>query len=110
VLKPVTRRFRDLSSDTEFQIAFYCDRCGKEWRSDIYRFDDYFPVELTDGQRRARDIMWRTDHDNAFERANLSARLHFNKCESCGNNVCDDCCELEDDTEECMDCAKLSRR
>ncbi len=94
MLKPITNQFSDKSTDSYFQFAFYCDRCGKEWLSSRYEFENCFPQNLTECQQRARDIMWRTEHDAAYERANHEARLHFNRCEICTREICDDCYEL----------------
>ncbi len=109
MLKRVTEKFKDKSTDRFFKFSFYCDRCGKEWTSDPYYFENAFSEKLTDGERRAKDIMWRVDHDAAFERANLEARLRFDRCNVCGKTVCDDCFAMEEDAELCLDCAGKRR-
>lgn len=109
MLKSVTKRFHDQSTDTAFRFVFYCDLCGKAWESDAYPFDDPFAGNAEGGEKRARDILWRTEHDAAYERANLEARLHFNRCERCGKNVCDDCYELcvcSDGRDVCAACSE----
>ena len=91
MLKTITKKITDRSTDRFFVFSFYCDRCGKEWSSEKYPFEHFFSEELTTEERKAKDIMWRVDHDAAFERANLEARLHFNFCESCEGVICDEC-------------------
>ncbi len=105
MLKTITKRVRDRSTDRFFKFSFYCDRCGKEWTSDPYYFENAFSSSPTEGEKRARDIMWRTDHDAAFERANLEARLRFDQCDACGRRVCDECFAMEEDDDLCVDCA-----
>lgn len=105
MLKSITKKMQDRSTDQFFKFSFYCDRCGKEWTSEPYSFEHSFSDNLTQAERSARDIMWRTDHDLAFQRANLEARLRFNQCGSCHNIVCDECFAMEEDDDLCVDCA-----
>ncbi len=106
MLKTVTKKVKDRSTDRFFKFSFYCVRCGKEWTSDPYYFENCFSDNLSESERRAKDIMWRTDHDAAFERANLEARLRFDQCNSCRRNVCDECFAMEEEDDLCVDCAK----
>lgn len=106
MLKTITKRIRDKSTDRFFKFSFYCDRCGKEWTSEEYPFVHGFSEKLTDDEKRAKEILFRVDHDAAFERANLDARLRFNHCETCGSIVCDECFAMEEEEELCLDCAK----
>ena len=46
---------------------------------------------LSDDEREARAIIYANDHRNAYERANNEVRLELNRCEICGNMVCEDC-------------------
>ena len=41
--------------------------------------------------KKARDIIYAADHSSAFERANIEAVYELNRCEICGDMVCDDC-------------------
>ena len=105
MLKTITKNFTDRSTDRFFQFSFYCDRCGKKWTSEQYPFVHGFSKELTDDERKAKEILWRIDHDAAFERANLEARLRFNSCKACGAIVCDECFAMEEEDDLCVDCA-----
>ena len=106
MLKTITKKFRDRSTDRFFKFSFYCDRCGAKWTSDPYFFEHGFSERLTEDEKKARDILYKVDHDAAFERANLEARLKFNHCDSCGRVVCDECFAIEEDEDLCKDCAK----
>ncbi len=105
MLKAITNKIRDKSTDRFFKFSFYCDRCEKEWTSEEYPFVHSFSDELTDDEQRAKEILWRIDHDVALERANLEARLQFNYCKTCGGIVCDECFAMEEDEDLCQDCA-----
>ena len=106
MMKAITKKFIDKSTDEFFKFSFYCDRCGFEWESCTYYFEHGFSNELTEGERRAKNIMWRVEHDIAFERANLEARLKFNHCVKCGKIVCDECYAFDEEEDLCVDCAR----
>lgn len=110
MLKAVTKKVIDRSTDKFFKFEFYCDRCGKKLTSKPYYFEHSFPDRLTDGEKKAKEIMWRVEHDIAFERANLEVRLKFNECNSCGNIVCDECLSLNEDEDLCVDCEQNKRK
>ncbi len=102
MLASVTRKYRDLSTTESFAFAFYCDRCGKEWRSEIYDFnmDEYAkPVD-----ERIRAMVWNEQHDEAYARANLDAQGQFLRCNKCGRRVCGACCA--EMIGLCQDCDK----
>ena len=105
MLKTITKKYRDRSTEGFFKFSFYCDKCGREWTSDEYPFEHGFSEELTADEKKAKEILFRVDHGAAFERANLEARLRFNQCSSCGRFVCDECFAMEEDYEVCRDCA-----
>ncbi len=106
MLKTITKKIIDRSTDEFFKFSFRCDRCGFEWTSEPYSFEHGFPNKLTAGEQRAKDIMWKVEHDAALERANLEARLRFNQCNSCGRIVCDECFAMDEDEDLCVDCAR----
>ncbi len=106
MLKTITKKIIDRSTDESFKFEFHCDRCGFEWTSDLYYFEHGFPDKLTEGEKRAKDIMWRVEHDAVLERASLEARLHFNQCNSCGRIICDECLAMDEEEDLCVDCAK----
>jgi len=41
-------------------------------------------------------LIWADEHRLAFEKANLEAHLHFNRCSENGEWVCDECFEIRD--------------
>ncbi len=106
MLKTITKKIIDRSTDEFFKFEFHCDRCGAEWVSEKYNFEEGFPDELSEGEKRAKDIMWKVEHDTALERANLEARLRFNQCNSCGRIICDECLSVYEEEDLCVDCAK----
>ncbi len=106
MLKAITKKIIDRSTDEFFKFEFHCDRCGTGWVSETYNFEHGFPDKLTEGEKRAKEIMWKVEHDAALERANLEARLRFNQCNSCGRIVCDECFAMDEDEEICVDCAR----
>ncbi len=102
MLAPVTRQFKDLSTPDSFAFLFHCDRCGKEWRSDTYKFNTRnfeSPLDET-----VRGMLWNQQHEEAYERANREAGIRFNRCPCCGCRICDDCLYLAS-SGECKDCA-----
>jgi hypothetical protein len=99
MLEPVTRKMMDDSTDKAFVFTFYCDLCGRPWKS--------APVSsLTPTRERSRKnpgCAWQ-EHDAAYERANLEAIQHFNRCPRCRRWVCDDCFLLLDEGDMCREC------
>ena len=104
MLPPVTKKFHDKSTDRFFQFSFYCDECGLGWISECYQFSMRDAPCESEGEKKARDIIWKSDHDAAYERANNEAILNFNKCPKCGQRVCDNCfSEFEPICLTCLD-------
>lgn len=93
MLKAVTKRFADKSTIKQFEFEFYCDCCGKPIKTDVYEFVSGFKDKkfLSNDEREARAIIYANDHGKAYERANNEVRLELNKCEICGNMVCEEC-------------------
>ncbi len=107
MLKAVTKKYHDLSTERYFMFEFYCDRCGKAWQSEPYYFEHNFRDDATVAEEKAKEIMWRVEHDAAFERANLEAMLKLDHCEICGRTVCDECFSLNELCDTCVDCDKI---
>ena len=103
MLAPVTRQFKDLSTADSFEFVFTCDRCGKEWRSDIYAFDlRGFESPMDE---KIRCMLWNQQHEEAYERANREVGAMLFRCPVYGCRVCDECyCEASDDSDRCADC------
>ena len=101
---PLTKRTTDHSDQKGFSFSFFCDLCGKEWRSPVKPFmgGDCTIVEHDE----ALKLLWANDHRAAFEEANLEAHFHFNNCPQCGKWVCNDCFPVEDkkSDEVCVGC------
>lgn len=93
MLKPVTKDFSDISTLKQFEFEFYCDCCGKAIKPPVLEFVSGFKeISLLNSDvKKARDIIYATDHDRAFERANIEALYELNRCEICRDMVCDDC-------------------
>jgi hypothetical protein len=86
--KPLTQKTTDHSDEKSFSFSFYCDICGKEWRSPTVWFET---GGMTIEHEEARQMVWAQEHKAAFEQANLEAVIKFNLCEKCGIRVCDAC-------------------
>ena len=91
---PLTKRSIDHSSKESFSFSFFCDQCGKEWASPAVGFASggFTLVE----NEEAWKLIWAEEHRLEFEKANLEAHLHFNRCSENGEWVCDDCFEISD--------------
>jgi hypothetical protein len=92
---PVTKRMEDNSTVHGYQFTFFCDTCGKPWRSGS------IPAGCSgqDPENRQKD------HDAAYERANQEAIRNHNRCKVCGKWVCDDCFLILPSGDLCPDCA-----
>ena len=111
MLKAVTKKFTDKSTIKQFEFEFYCDCCGKPVKAEAYEFVSGFKNKkfLSNDEREARAIIYANDHARAYERANNEVRLELNKCEICGNMVCDECTVYGVDLQGglcCRNCAK----
>lgn len=104
MLPSVTKKYCDCSTENSFSFSFFCEDCESEWKSEGYPFSLANTPSLDVTQEKARDILWTTEHDAAYERANNEALFHFNKCPECGRRVCDNCFSPFDDV--CEKCKK----
>lgn len=114
MLKAVTKRFTDKSTIKQFEFEFYCDCCGKAIKTDVYEFVSGFKDKkhLSNDEREARAIIYANDHGKAYERANNEVRLELNKCEICGNMVCEECTVYGVDLQGglcCIKCQETTR-
>lgn len=106
MLPPITQKYHDQSTDAYFQFAFYCEACGDAWHSEQYPFSLAKDPPKSAAEEKARAILWTTEHDAAYERANTEAIMHFSKCRCCGKRICDRCLSELDDM--CTECAGKS--
>ena len=103
-IRSLTDKTADHSSLEFFEFSFYCDRCDKSWRSEAVLFAARGSPAIENDE--VRKMLWEWDHRAAFERANLEAQFHFNRCPACGRWVCDDCFQplVNDRYDLCRDC------
>jgi hypothetical protein len=105
--KPLTRKVIDHSDANGFSFSFFCDICGKEWRSTVEPFET---GGLTVEHEEARTLLWWKEHSFAFERANVDALMQFNLCQKCVKRVCDFCFNVMDEiTMLCGECEEQMR-
>ena len=104
-MKSLTEKTIDHSSMDSFAFSFCCDRCGKSWRSGAISFSGEGNRSIENDE--VRKLLWERDHRIAFERADMEAQLHFNRCPACGRWVCDECFRplASDEQDLCCDCA-----
>jgi len=67
--KAFTQRYKTHRTANGFGFTFYCDLCEKPFSTDIIVTYSY---------------------TEAFQQAQVMAKLHFNKCHKCGKWVCDE--------------------
>ncbi len=91
MLPPITKKYDDHSTDAHFVFSFYCDECGAVWTSEEYPYSLAGMEVHSEAEKNAHMVMWKTEHDAAYERANVEALFRFGKCPSCGRRVCDRC-------------------
>ncbi len=103
MLPPITKRYDDCSTDQWFRFIFYCDKCGAKWASEQYPFSMRGAPYDNEETERARALLWRVEHDAAYERANTEALFRFNRCPACGERVCDGC--YSEKLDLCVNCA-----
>ena len=95
MLESLTKCFSDESVEGSYSFTFYCDVCGKAYSC--------APIKTIDDKPCNDEEV---EHDLAFERANIEAMRHFNRCPICKAWVCDDCFKLLPEGECCSDCLK----
>lgn len=104
MLPPITKKYCDHSTPKYFKFSFLCDECGVPWESEAYSFSLSGSTPANEDEKSAWDIMWKVEHDAAYERANNEAAFHFSECPKCKRRVCDDCYFVSDDL--CTECGK----
>ncbi len=103
MLPPITKRYDDCSTDRYFHFIFYCDSCNSKWENEQYPFSMRDAPQCNEENEEARALLWKAEHNAAYERANTEALFHFNRCPLCGKRVCDNCfSEVED---ICLNCS-----
>lgn len=97
MLDPITRQMTDNSTESDFSFSFYCDICKHVWSSIPLRYSG----NKEDGDR----VLWKNEHEAAYERANREAMMYFNRCPACKSWVCDDCFLIHEDGYTCKECS-----
>jgi len=87
--RPLTQKSINHSSTENFTFIFFCDICGKEWKSPVIQFEAGGFTSIKNEE--AYQLIWAQEHRTAFEQANLEAHWHFNYCTKCGKWVCEEC-------------------
>ena len=59
-------------------------------------------------EKEARAIIYASEHGKAYERANNEVRLNLNRCEICGDMVCEDCSVYSDELGGGVCCKKCA--
>ena len=111
MLDAVTKKYVDASTEEKFSFSFFCDCCGKVVSTTKLAFHPGFAKKflLSRSEQRARELVWRQDHDSAYERANVQALKLLNRCVICDSAICNDCtveCDEVDGKTVCVTCAK----
>ena len=101
-LNPLTKRCVDNSTQKVFAFSFFCERCGREWRSTPCAFD---PGDVEPRAEVLR-MLWNGQHKAAYEQANLEAIYSFSLCAECGCRVCMECLRNDEagTGDICADC------
>lgn len=100
MLESITKIMTDESDGNTYRFIFHCDACGHPWHSDTYHsIPDPANADAVAGQRES-------DHKAAYERSNLLARLHFNRCPVCKKIVCNECFRIMPKSDMCIECAE----
>jgi len=110
MLDPITKRYEDASDMKRFEFVFFCDCCGRAIPSTALDFHSGFrrKLSLTAEEREARAIIYADHHSKAYERANNEVLHELNRCERCGDMVCEDCTVYNETDDGGVICRKCS--
>lgn len=96
MLRAFTELYTDESTETEFSFTFYCDICNNSWKSVPVPFSGREQKVLFGAVPVRKTGRWKQEHEQAFERANQEAMMHFNRCPICKRWVCDKDFDIDD--------------
>ncbi|MGI6224924.1 MAG: hypothetical protein ACOYJ1_01585 [Peptococcales bacterium] len=104
MLQSFTKKYTDESTKEKFRFTFYCDICGKQWQS--------VPISFSQGKGKTfwerlfgvKSSLWKSEHKDAFERANREGMFYFNRCTDCKKWVCDD--DFSEEEGKCRECIR----
>lgn len=97
MLDPITKKMTDNSTESEFSFSFYCDICKHVWSS--------IPLNFSGNKKDENFVLWKNEHEAAYERANREAMMYFNRCPVCKHWVCDNCFLIHDEGYICKECS-----
>jgi len=111
------KKMKDLSVDKGFQFEFYCERCGKEQKSDfisergqfvasalgIHFGEDILPTSTGETIKKGTKE-WEEQHGESLKRATRWALSLFHECPQCKLYVGPEC--WNDSKNLCTTCAK----
>jgi hypothetical protein len=96
--------YKDLSTKTEFQFEFTCDRCGRAWQSAV---TPYSPPQTDKKgaeniatpaigiaayvEKKVEDAAYETGRSYALEQAVEQAQKFFQQCRHCRQWFCGEC-------------------
>ena len=107
-LPALTKRFSDESTQQEFKFTFYCDCCGTGYQSPPIPFS----AATADNAAKPafiQKLLWQTEHEDAYERANQQAMRCFTKCAECGKWFCEDCLDEFAEIPLCPGCREKQK-
>ena len=110
MLKPATKRFADNSNLSRFVFEYCCDCCGKALPPIVILPQDDIrkKLSLSSSPQEERAILYAAEHNRAFEHANNEILHKLNRCQVCGELVCEDC--VEQSGSRCRRCAAEHRK
>ena len=104
LLPALTKHFTDNSDNKVFRFTFYCDFCNTGYEAPTTLFSGAGEVKLGAELPPIQKLLWQTEHEDAYERANRQALYYFTRCAECGKVVCEDCAGELADIPLCPDC------
>lgn len=107
-LSSVTKRIDDTSTAKNFQFILYCDSCGERYDTKPIRFSVADAPDKLESFTELQKMIWETEHEDAYERANQYALITFTPCTNCGRAICPDCA-IDWECPTCPDCQKKER-
>ena len=106
-LPALTKRFTDESTEQEFKFTFYCDCCGAGYQSAPILFSAVTAQSAMPAF--IQKLLWQTEHEDAYERANQQAMRCFTKCAVCGKWFCEDCLDEFAEVSLCPGCREKQK-
>ena len=103
--KDLTGKLVDCSNNDEFQFSVECDICKNVWNSTQVKFTYRNVLTSTDGRQKIFNLLHQEEHQAAFNRAAQEAVQYFSLCPMCRRWACDDCFQVCEYIDLCVECA-----